>query len=94
MTPRWRIIQHWKKYPAAEPGAVYIRKTLSADQIAALNPITGNALLIVYTLEQAVSDPAQAAQLGEMIGFDLSLLPAATDVFALLKQLPRSNCSR
>ncbi len=77
-----------KKYPAAEPGAVYIRKTLSADQIAALNPITGNALLIVYTLEQAVSDPAQAAQLGEMIGFDLSLLPAATDVFALLKQLP------
>ncbi len=77
-----------KKYPAAEPGAVYIRKTLSADQIAALNPITGNALLIVYTLEQAVSDPAQAAQLGEMIGFDLSLLPAGTDVFALLKQLP------
>ncbi len=77
-----------KKYPAAEPGAVHIRKALSTDQIAALNPITGNALLIVYTLEQAVNDPAQAAQLGEMIGFDLSLLPAGTDVFALLKQLP------
>lgn len=77
-----------KKYPAAVPGEVYIRKALSAEQIAALNPITGKALLIVYTLEQAVSDPETAAQLSGMTGFDLSMLPAGADVFSLLQTLP------
>lgn len=77
-----------KKYPAAQPGQVYIRKALSAEQIAALNPISGKALLIVYTLEQAVSDPEKAAQLSEMTGFDLAMLPAGVDVFSLLQQLP------
>jgi len=76
------------KYPNAEPGAVFVRKPLSEEQINALNPVVGKALLVVYTLEQAASDPAKAAQLGELTGFDLSLLPAGTDIFTLLKQLP------
>ena len=77
-----------KKYPAAQPGAVYVRKSLSKEEIAALNPATGKALLIVYSLEQAVSDPQKAAALSAMTGFDLSKIPAGTDVFSLLKQLP------
>ena len=76
------------KYPNAEPGAVFVRKPLSEEQINALNPVVGKALLVVYALEQAASDPAKAAQLGELTGFDLSLLPAGTDIFTLLQQLP------
>jgi len=77
-----------KKYPAAQPGAVYVLKSLSKEEIAALNPVTGKALLIVYSLEQAVSDPQKAAELSAKIGFDLSKIPTGMDVFSLLKQLP------
>lgn len=77
-----------KKYPAAESGAVYVRKSLSAEQIEALNPVTGKALLIVYSLEQAINDPQKAAELSAMTGFDLSKIPTGTDVFAMLQQLP------
>ncbi len=77
-----------KKYPAAESGAVYVRKSLSSEQIAVLNPVTGKALLIVYSLEQAVNDPQKAAELSAMSGIDLSKIPAGMDVFSVLKQLP------
>ncbi len=77
-----------KKYPAAEPGAVYVRKPLSNEQIEALNPITGKALLIVYSLEQAASDPEKAAELSAITGFDLSKIPPGTDIFALMQQIP------
>lgn len=77
-----------KKYPNAEPSMVFVRKQLSEAQIKALNPIIGKALLIVYTLDQAASDPAIATQLSAQTGFDLSKLPAGTDIFTVLKQLP------
>ena len=77
-----------KKYPAAQPGAVYVLKSLSKEEIATLNPVTGKALLIMYSLEQAVSDPQKAAELSAKIGFDLSKIPTGMDVFSLLMQLP------
>jgi ATP-binding cassette subfamily B protein len=77
-----------KNYPNAEPGEVYVRRQLSDAQIEALNPVVGKALFIVYTLEQAASDPEVAAQLSAQTGFDLSQLPSGTDIFALLQQLP------
>lgn len=83
-----------KKFPAAKPGEVYVRKPLSTEQIDALNPVTGRALLMVYSLEQAVSDPQKAAELSKMTGFDLSKLPAGTDVFTLLKQLPPEQITK
>ncbi|MEL7591696.1 MAG: hypothetical protein AAGU17_10445, partial [Anaerolineaceae bacterium] len=60
-----------KNYPNAEPGEVYVRRQLSDAQIEALNPVVGKALFIVYTLEQAASDPEVAAQLSAQTGFDL-----------------------
>ncbi len=77
-----------KKFPAATEGEVYVLKDLSSEEIDALNPITGKALLAVYTLEQASADPAKMAELGQMTGMELPQLPAGTDIFALLQQIP------
>ena len=38
-----------------------------------------------------MTDPAKAAQLGQAAGFDLSKLPAGTDLFALLGKLPAAQ---
>jgi ATP-binding cassette subfamily B multidrug efflux pump len=77
-----------KKYPTSATEDVYVRKSLSKEEINTLNPVTGKALMIVYSLEMASSDPAKAAELSKMTGFDLSRIPAGTDVFALLQKMP------
>ncbi len=76
------------QYPAAVDGETYIRKSLSKEQISQLNPVMGKGLLIVYALEQAATDPAKAAQLGAMTGFDLTKLPAGLDIFAMIQKMP------
>jgi len=76
------------QYPAAVDGETYIRKSLSKEQISQLNPVMGKGLLIVYALEQAATDPAKAAQLGAMTGFDLTKLPAGVDIFAMIEKMP------
>lgn len=77
-----------KKFPATTKEEVYVLKDLTSEEIDALNPITGKALLAVYTLEQASADPATLTELGKMTGMDLPQLPAGTDIFALLQQMP------
>ncbi len=64
---------------------------VSADEIAWLNPVLGKGLLVVSGLEQAMADPAKAAQMSQAGGFDLSKLPAGADLFALLGKLPASQ---
>lgn len=77
-----------KRFPLIDSTEVYRLNDLSKDQVAQLNPITGKTLLAVYTLEQASADPQKAAALSQQTGMDLTKIPAGTDVFALLKQLP------
>jgi ATP-binding cassette subfamily B protein len=53
------------------------------------------ALLTVSTIEQALADPAKAAQLGGAFGgMDPSKLPPGTDVFTVLAQLPAEQISK
>ena len=54
----------------------------------------GRSLLILSTLEKALADPAQAAAMGQSMGFDLSRLPAGTDLFTLLGKLPADQLSK
>jgi ATP-binding cassette subfamily B protein len=67
---------------------------LTAEEIEALNPVIGRALLAVYTLEQAASDPEKAAALSQQTGMDLSQLPAGSDPFTLLQQLPETQLAQ
>jgi ATP-binding cassette subfamily B protein len=76
------------EYPALANEPVYVLNSISAAEIALLNPVMGKAFLIVETLQQALADPAKAAAMGQGLGFDLSKLPPGIDVFSLLSNLP------
>ena len=79
--------QTLEQYPLLAGEAVYIRNQLDAETVEALNPLMGRSLLVVSTLQQALADPAAAAALSQGAPFDLSQLPAGTDLFAMLRQL-------
>jgi ATP-binding cassette subfamily B protein len=77
-----------EQYPVLSEEPVYVRKELDQDQIDALNTEIGRAILVVATLEQAMADPQKAAALSQGSPYDLSQLPAGTDLFGLLRQMP------
>ncbi len=83
-----------RRFPGATQGDVLARVVLTPEELDALNPTTGRALLAVSTLEQAASDPEKAAALSQQTGIDLSQLPAGVDVFALLQQLPEEQLAQ
>ena len=83
------------EYPALETTPVYVLKPLSQVEIDALNPVMARALLPVWGIEQALSDPAKAAEMGKMFGGqDLSKLPPGMDVFTMLEKLPAQQLSQ
>ncbi len=77
-------------YPQLTKEPIYVLNAIDAAELAKLNPIIGKAELIVTGLQQVLADPAKLAALGQSMGFDLSKIPAGTDIFALLPKLPAS----
>lgn len=77
-----------KTVPGVADEAVYVLASTDADEIAWLNPVMAKALLAVSGIEQAMTDPAKAAQMGAEAGFDLTELPPGTDLFSMLAKLP------
>jgi ATP-binding cassette subfamily B multidrug efflux pump len=78
-------------YPALANEPIYVLKPIDQATIDQLNPAMGKAFLIVSNIQQMMADPAKAAALGQSFGFDLSKLPAGTDVFSLLSRLPAAQ---
>ncbi len=83
-----------KQYPDVANEPIYVLNNISQTEITALDPIMGKAMLVVYTIEQAQSDPAKAAQLSAQLGIDLSKLPAGTNLFTLIQQLPPAQLAQ
>ena len=77
-----------QRYPAVANVPVYVLKHVSSQEVNALNPIMGQAFVVVSGIEQMASNPAQAQAMAQRLGIDLSTLPAGADPFALLKALP------
>ncbi len=75
----------------AEP--VYMLNDLTTEQIDTLSPVIAKAEVVVYMLQQAQKDPEAAAKYSAQVGFDLSKIPAGTDIFTLLKQMPQEQLS-
>jgi len=86
--------QYVKEYPALAKEPIYVRKDLDQATLAKLNPVMAKSILVVYTLEQAMADPAKAAAMAKGSPFDLSKLPPGTDLFALLGKLPAAQLSQ
>lgn len=77
-----------QRYPAAANVAIYVRKNVGANEINALNPVMGQAFVVVSGIEQMASNPAQAQAMAQRLGIDLSKMPAGADPFTLLKAMP------
>ena len=82
------------KYPLAESEPVLLLNTISAEEETWMKPVMARALLAVSGIEQALADPAKAAEMGAKSGFDLSRLPEGTDVFAMLAKMPAAQCDQ
>lgn len=81
--------RYLSEYPALATEPVYVLNDTSSSAIETLSPLFAPPLMAVSGIEAAIADPSQAAAMGEG-GFDLSELPAGTDVFAMLAGLPAS----
>ncbi len=85
--------QALEKFPGIADEPVYLSGDVSSEELDALNPVMGKALLAVSGIQQMIDDPDAASQMtGALdLGFDPSMIPAGTDVFALLGSLPAAQ---
>jgi ATP-binding cassette subfamily B multidrug efflux pump len=86
--------QYTKDYPALANEPIYVLKKLDRAKIDQLNAIMGKAWLVVSSIEQIMADPSKAAAMGQGFGFDLSKIPAGTDLFALLAKMPAAQLAQ
>jgi ATP-binding cassette subfamily B protein len=80
-----------QEYPALAQESIYVLSNSDSAEVSSLNPLMGKAWLVVTSVEQMMSDPAKAAAFAQSSGFDLSKLPAGTDLFALIAKLPAAQ---
>ncbi|MEZ4669187.1 MAG: ABC transporter transmembrane domain-containing protein, partial [Anaerolineae bacterium] len=74
-------------YPTLATEPIYVLNDATSSDVDVLKPIMSKAMIAVSGIEQAMTDPTKAAALSSG-GFDLSKLPAGTDVFAMIGVLP------
>ncbi|RPH60215.1 MAG: ABC transporter ATP-binding protein, partial [Chloroflexi bacterium] len=87
--------KYMAEYPVLEKEPVYVLNKIDQVEIDRLNLLMAKPLLAVSSIEQALADPAKAAQLGSAFGgFDLGKLPPGMDVFTLLGQLPAAQLAQ
>jgi ATP-binding cassette subfamily B multidrug efflux pump len=77
-----------KKYPVLENESIYVSDDLSSNDINILNPIMGKSILVVSFIDQIMADPANAANLSIVLGFNVSAIPENVSLFSVLSQLP------
>ncbi len=80
-----------QKYPALEIEPLYVAWAMDEAVMERLTPALSQAWLAVAAIEQVMADPSKAAEMGGLGGLDISRLPAGTDLFALLEQLPAAQ---
>jgi len=81
------------KYPALANEPIYVLKQVDDVRSEQLTPIFTRGLVVVSFIQQASADPAKAAGMGQALGFDFSAIPAGTDVFTMLQNLPEAQSS-
>jgi ATP-binding cassette subfamily B multidrug efflux pump len=82
---------HVKQFPDLAKEPIYILKSIDKTKMDQLNPIMAKGLIIISFIQQAIANPKQAAAMGQGLGFDMSKIPAGTDIFTLLEKLPEAQ---
>ena len=80
-----------ENYPALADGPIYVLNDNAQSAVESLNEPLGKSLLVVSMLDQAMSDPTQAAEMAQTNGFDLSMIPTGMDVYTALGMMPASQ---
>jgi ATP-binding cassette, subfamily B, multidrug efflux pump len=83
-----------KLYPQLAKEPVYVLNKIDSAETTWMDPVMARAILTVSGLQAVLADPVKAAAMGQGLGFDLSKLPAGTDIFTLLAKLPASVLSQ
>ncbi|OGN89094.1 MAG: ABC transporter, partial [Chloroflexi bacterium RBG_13_48_10] len=81
-------------YPTLAQEPVYVLNEVDSEETAWLNPVMGEAILIFSGFEQALADPAKAADIATRMGVDLSKLPPGMDIYTVLGQIPYEKLSQ
>jgi len=85
-----------ERYPTLGQEPIYIAGAIDKATIEQLNPAISRAWMAVSGIEQMIADPSKAAEMGGdfAVGFDLTKIPAGTDVFALLSRMPAAQLTQ
>ncbi len=83
-----------KDYPDLANEPVYVLKNIDKAETTQLNPVIGKAILVVYGIEQVMADPSKASTLAQGFNFDMSKVPAGTDIFALIAKMPSASLTQ
>ena len=81
-------------YPTLAQEPVYVLNQIDEAEITWLNPVMGEAILIVSGIEQTLADPTKAAAMATGMGFDLSNLPPGMDIYTILAKLPPAQLDK
>jgi ATP-binding cassette subfamily B protein len=81
-------------YPTLAQEPVYVLNAVDEAEITWLNPVMGEAILIVSGIEQTLADPTKAAAMAKGMGFDFSKLPPGMDIYTVLAKLPPEQLAK
>ncbi len=81
-------------YPDLAQEAIYVLNKIDGTEIIWLSPVMGKAFLTVSSIQQVMANPTQATAMAASMGLDLTKLPAGTDIFSVLEQLPAAQLSQ
>ena len=76
------------QYPALANESIYKLNEIDKSQEEQLNSILGKAFVAYSGIQQIAENPDAAAQMGQTLGFDPSMLPAGMDIFQALQTMP------
>lgn len=80
-----------KTYPALANEPIYALKPVDEAEAQWLEATLPRVMLAVSGLTELAQDPAKAQALGSGMGIDLAKLPAGTDIFQVLANVPAQN---
>jgi len=84
--------KYLKDYPQLGKEPVYVLNKIDTQEINKINIVIGRAFVAVSGIEKIISNPSAAASAGEMLGIDLSKIPAGAtpdQIFGMLAKLPQ-----
>ncbi|MHA1199393.1 MAG: ABC transporter ATP-binding protein, partial [Candidatus Heimdallarchaeaceae archaeon] len=78
-------------YPIIANESIYVRNKMKKAEIEDFEEIIIRPLVVVFTFEQALADPANATEMLALFGFNETTVPPAPVFFNILSMLPPSN---